>query len=348
LEPQVILAPEDQLSFLAKVQRLFAEGDFTATYKFALIISLAELAVEVGHDDLRPLTLDHRQLASKFIELYWQQTMPYSQGRREPDVLSQNNGRQAAVVAAILRFRKRHPNATLQSAPGLEGYKHLLGQVAGTIADQPVRYLQNLGGTTDQFLYERHQSSIVLNPGVTYCLRRFQPLVQQLARIEWIDHVKRNRRNFPIIDDHDDLQSFLFETPRQALNIIGSGLRKLSNQCFYCESALREGSEVDHFVPFSLYPRDLIHNFVLAHGSCNRSKSNSLAARPHLERWAHYIVKHDDDLMKIAEDAGCLAHAETSRAVARWSYTNAAQSGAKAWQRKDTFELVDLDYLGLI
>jgi 5-methylcytosine-specific restriction endonuclease McrA len=43
--------------------------------------------------------------------------------------------------------------------------------------------------------------------------------------------------------------------------------------------------EVDHFIPFSLYPRDLMHNFVLACPSCNRSKSDSLAARVHLDRW---------------------------------------------------------------
>jgi hypothetical protein len=57
-------------SFLSKLQRLFAEGDFTATYKFALLISMADLAVERGHDDDRPPRLSHQQLASKFIELY--------------------------------------------------------------------------------------------------------------------------------------------------------------------------------------------------------------------------------------------------------------------------------------
>ena len=42
---------EQQLAFLTKLQRLFAEGDFTATYKFALLIALSDLAVELGADD---------------------------------------------------------------------------------------------------------------------------------------------------------------------------------------------------------------------------------------------------------------------------------------------------------
>ncbi|WP_232073519.1 hypothetical protein [Variovorax sp. RA8] len=48
---------EQQLEFLTKLQRLFAEGDFTATYKFALLIVLSDLAVELGADDGSELSL---------------------------------------------------------------------------------------------------------------------------------------------------------------------------------------------------------------------------------------------------------------------------------------------------
>ena len=74
----MIPSADAQLQFLSKLQRLFAEGEFTATYKFALLIAIADLAVELGHDDDRPLALTHRALAAKFIELYWQQTAPYA------------------------------------------------------------------------------------------------------------------------------------------------------------------------------------------------------------------------------------------------------------------------------
>lgn len=39
---------EAQLAFLSELQPLFAEGDFTTTYKFALLIALSDLAVELG------------------------------------------------------------------------------------------------------------------------------------------------------------------------------------------------------------------------------------------------------------------------------------------------------------
>jgi hypothetical protein len=92
----MIPSADQQLGFLSKLQRLFAEGDFTATYKYALLIAMADLAIEVSDD-----RLTHQALAAKFIELYWQQSAPYGSGRGEPAVLIQNTGTQAAVVSAI-------------------------------------------------------------------------------------------------------------------------------------------------------------------------------------------------------------------------------------------------------
>lgn len=201
----------------------------------------------------------------------------------------------------------------------------------------------------DPFLYERVRGGIVLRPGITYCLRRFQPLVQQLARSRWIDHVKRNRRNSSFLGDSDDLESFLFETPRQTLAVLGDGLRKLTDgRCFYCGTRIREVADVDHFVPRSLYPRELMHNFVPAHPACNRSKSDTLAARPHLERWLEFITKNNDALHEIGRAAGRVSEPDACRAVARWGYSNAASTGAHAWLRADSYESVDQRYLDIL
>src|SRR4029079_568125 len=94
--------PDDraQLEFLQHIQRIFDEGEFVATYKFALLVALAELSLERGDDSGAPLVLDLRSIAEKFIEQYWQHAAPYKSPRpgAEPMVLVQNNGRQAAIV----------------------------------------------------------------------------------------------------------------------------------------------------------------------------------------------------------------------------------------------------------
>lgn len=39
-----------QVEFLTHIQRLLSEGGFTASYKFALLLALADIAVEMGDD----------------------------------------------------------------------------------------------------------------------------------------------------------------------------------------------------------------------------------------------------------------------------------------------------------
>lgn len=341
---------ETQLVFLTKLQRLFAEGDFTATYKFALLISLSDLAVEVGADDGDELVLSTKQIGERFIQLYWRQASPYGIGRPDasPGILVQNTGNQAAVVSAIVAFRASSDAATPQQAACQPLYGELLARVVGTVSAQPLNYLQNFGGSTDTFLYERSNAAKVrLQPGVAYCLRRFHPLVQQLARSHWAGHVKANRQNHAILGEVGDLEDFLFSASRQSLLLMGEGLRKLDGgRCFYCGNAI--GScDVDHYVPFSLCHRDLAHNFVLAHPACNRSKSDTLAGRPHLERWLERMVRQADALSEIGLSAGIPADVAISKCVAAWGYTNARGSGGHAWLSPARYESIDDQYLML-
>lgn len=341
---------EFQLQFLAKLQRVFSEGEFAATYKFALLMAMTELAVEHGRDDGKPLWLTHRALAEKFIGLYWQQTAPYSSGL--PDTrsapLAQNKGPQAAVIKALVQFRHAHPGITLATATTALTYTDLVTAVSRTVAAQPVRYLQNLGGGREAFLYEEQRGGINLLPGIAYCLRRFQPLITQLCRSHWVQHVKGNALNAPLLGQNDDLETFLFETPRQSLVLIGQGLRKLTgSRCFYCKGAVHE-ADVDHFMPFSLYPRDLAHNFVLAHPACNRSKSDTLAAKDHLGRWREYVDHHGDALRQIAAEAGRAGDLQASLAVTRWGYSSAVANGSLAWRQAREYEAVTADYMELL
>ena len=108
---------QEQLDFLTKIQRLFNESDFSSTYKYALLISLADLAVELGKDDNSPLELTNRQIAERFIELYWQQTTPYKTSEaNQSGILFQNNGSQAAIIKAIHDFRQQNNCNTSESA----------------------------------------------------------------------------------------------------------------------------------------------------------------------------------------------------------------------------------------
>src|ERR1700738_2246052 len=61
LEPEVVtsIEPQQQLEFLSKIQRLLGEGQFTATYKYALLLAIADICVEDGEDSAAPFEIFH-------------------------------------------------------------------------------------------------------------------------------------------------------------------------------------------------------------------------------------------------------------------------------------------------
>src|SRR5690606_36263277 len=69
--------PIGELEFLRKLQRLLAEGDFVATYKFALLNALADLSLERDAAPDGSLRVPMSAIAEKFIEYYWPQARPY-------------------------------------------------------------------------------------------------------------------------------------------------------------------------------------------------------------------------------------------------------------------------------
>ena len=332
---------EEQLEFLTKIQRLFNESDFSSTYKYALLISLADLAIELGKDDDSKLELTNRQIAERFIELYWQQSSPYKTSKaNDSGILYQNNGPQAAIIKVIHEFRNKNSFNSPESAKRSKDYKKLVASVSATVTKQPVNFLQNIGGGSLPFLYEHNTGSITLKNGVTYCLRRFQPLVQQLARSRWTEFIKKNPKNIPILGEKDDLSSFLFETSRKTLVQICKSLKEVyGNKCFYCNKAI-SNLEVDHFIPFSLYPRDLMHNFVLACPNCNRSKSDRLAAKVHLDRWIKLTSQNSVEIIRIGDQVGVSANLETSLAIANWGYMAGINDNGLAWVTAGNFELM--------
>ncbi len=94
--------PERQVQFLFNVQRLISDGSFVATYKFALLLALADLAVERGDDTTESLPLDTRDLAEKFVDLYWRQVLPWVPGRGgATGRLAQATGQGAAVLNRV-------------------------------------------------------------------------------------------------------------------------------------------------------------------------------------------------------------------------------------------------------
>lgn len=72
-----MVSPEFQIAFLTNLKRLLSEGSFVATYKYALLLALADISVENGDDTGSELEITTKQIAEKFGTYSWRQSPPF-------------------------------------------------------------------------------------------------------------------------------------------------------------------------------------------------------------------------------------------------------------------------------
>ena len=329
----------EQIRFLLNVQRLLGEGQFTATYKFALLMALADLSIECGDDSGAALDLRAEAIAEKFAEYYWRQTVPFL----GESVLSQNKGKPPVIITLLVAARDRHGDCLATAKKDRKAWRHLVRAIALNVRQMPLRYLQNVAGNTVTFLYDlpgnaAAPTTIHLHPGVAFCFRRFHELISELVRGAWARWV--HQQNLFVIGDKQDLHSFLFGTERSNLGGVREALQKIQSSCFYCDRPFRAVPAVDHFIPWALYPLDLGHNFVLAHPECNTQKRDLLAGEEHLAAWTERNRTRREELCLGFDHAGVLHNLPSSIQIAKWAYSRTATTGGRAWKTKN--EMVEL------
>src|SRR5207248_1356968 len=128
-----IPTPEQQVQFLRNIQRLLAEGLFVASYKFALVHALADLAVLKGED----------------------------------------TGTQAAIISQIVDSQKACGASLFRlKQVAADRWSGLVAEVDQIVRTMPLWKLQTVGEERLDFLYENldRGNRITLKPGVAYCL----------------------------------------------------------------------------------------------------------------------------------------------------------------------------------
>ena len=324
-------AAEEQLTFLRSLQRLLDEGSFVSSYKFALLHAIADLCLLKGDDRGAELELSTSEIAEQFIRLYWPQAAPFVAGGHG-QVLSQNTGRQAAVVRELAgRY-----DVCQGSLAELERSRSEWGDV---------RRMVEGDGQEDAPLEATDRR--IRTPGVPVRERRRRSGRSARARGRVLfsgllsDDRRHDRRSVVLLRPATqpkllgqvvDLRSFLFGSRRSSLATYRPLLMDLQQgRCFYCERGINRGGDVDHFIPWRRYALDLGHNFVLAHQGCNSSKSDLLAAEEHLERWTERSLIYRDELEEGFDERKVLHDWPATRQIATWAYGQVHRAGGQVW-----------------
>jgi hypothetical protein len=353
----------DLIAFAERLMSLLDQGQFVATYKYAVLLGLMDLCLEAtDRHGQAPQSVTTRELAGKVIELYWPHTQNFDRGPAAR-VLRQNSGRQARILADIGTFREHlpDPSVTLDRARVGDsgGYRRLLNYVEWTLILMPLPRLQVVGRHADPFVYEiawdlgiekRHtdvrryqrgeggdfDNLIRFQPGVGDHLVRLNGLLRPLIYRGWASIVARFN-GLP----ESELESFLFGIDRTALAAVRQPLTDLQHgQCFYCGTRLGPAAEVDHFIPWARRPDNGIHNLVVADRRCNGSKRDFLAAPAHVGSWMERNRGRAAELDMVASEIRWESHLERTLGAARGIYFRLGE-GTRLWLAKDEFLKVE-------
>jgi hypothetical protein len=325
------------LKFLRNLQALLDDGGFSATYNFALLQSLADLAIEGQPDSDGSMRVQVADISEKFIQYYWRQTAPY---RGSEGILRQNTGRQAAIVNLVADSRGKYDSSLLVAQNDEKHWRQLTSRVSTVIQKMPLWRLQIVAGQTKEFIYRRSESelsSIRLLPDAVASFRDMYVIITNFVRGAWVGKIQDIGYNREILGATAGLPEFLFGSDRGSLEKYKGILQgHQASRCFYCDKTIRTG-ELDHFIPWSRYPIDLGHNFVFAHARCNHRKSDFLAHVDHLAKWKETNLDRETDLSEAFGECGLPYDLERSKHVAIWAYQQGEAAGARVWYEGDKF-----------
>lgn len=326
------------MRFLGNVQRLLEETRTTSTYKFALLLALADLSVERGDDSGASLSLSTDQIAAKFVIYYWQHTFPFESTTGKL-ILRQNTDRPPRVLTDLSRARREFGNSV---GPPL-GDRRLISRVEQTVRNMPLRRLQRIGKATFDFLYTYTApgKEVELRPGVVFCFRRFHGLLQDLIRGAWLRFVRQ--LNAEQLGAEADLGQFLFGSRRSDLVAARRALEDVGPwRCFFCGRELAaKSAQVDHFIPWSRYPTDLGHNLVLTDAQCNAAKADRLPSATHLRKWSRRNWDLGAELERSFAQRGVFHNLKVTIRIAVWAYAQTEAAEGLTWDRAD--RMVPLD-----
>ena len=325
---------EFQLDFLAKVERILSQGQFTTTYKFALLIALTNIAVEQGEDSGDALEVGLDDVARQYLELYWSMARPYP---RVGAILKQStNDARPAKMITLLASEARQSQSSYQRLRAYRAARDgLVTATRRTLAKDVLYRLQTVGRSkespADRFLYDHPPTAaecaklerITLKPGVAACLRRLRGVIIAMVEARWARWIRE--KNESLAADRE-LEQFLFGASRTNVAIYAERLYRLQDgRCFYSDDKLAgaKAGEVDHFIPWARYPFDSPFNLVLASKKMNNQLRDELKEPEWRTKWLARNDAHLSQFIAPAPDgfAALEQDRETVRAIADWVYS---------------------------
>lgn len=307
----------------------------SATYKFALLRALAEIATQSPNSVTwladGQVGLPVRYVAEKWLQYYWPLIesgtfIPQLNGER-PDSGKPIKFRKL-LHALVHRYAKAggysgfriDRNKGLLSPDTQKLLQSLMGDIEYAIIKGPVVYAGGALITGRVFDYDAKTRQVLIANDLWIELSHLGYWVSQAVILQWAEKTTKLGSGIEIATVVNLLLDKEDERSTSEARKLFSGLDRL--ECVWTGSTLRNGFDVDHLIPFDLWHNNDVWNLLPASRTANSKKSNKLPSTDILRSRKDCIVSYWE-LLRQRNSQRFDKEAETLLILPRANWQNA-------------------------
>ncbi len=306
----------------------------TATYKFALIRALAEIATQSPNSVTwlanGKVALPVRYVAEKWLQYYWpliesKVFMPQISAEA-PDADNWIKFRRSlgiliglyAKAGGYSGFRIERNKGAL-SADKQKLLKIVMSEITSAIVTGPVKYAGGALVTGRVFDYDSANKSVLIPNDLWIELSHLGYWVSQAVILQWAEKTTSLGKGIDVASvvglllDKEDIRS-----TAEARRIFSS---LPSLECVWTGVGLKDNFEVDHVIPFDLWHNNDAWNLLPSSKSANGEKSNKLPSSELLKRRKENII-YCWEILKNLESDKFIKEAETLLVLPETNWQN--------------------------
>jgi 5-methylcytosine-specific restriction endonuclease McrA len=277
------------MSYMNSVAHILERGQFTNSYKFALLRSLAAFGMKSGKGETVVKT---EQLAENFVKLFWPLTLRFNIRQatvpdKEPVVMRYIRDEASALDLSpetpLRDFQKNYSN--LYSKLVLKVSKNAFGNV--------IPRFHTVGrGRVTPLLYEASNEGILISANSRGFLQQNHKALDLLAIGSWVKFTEKFT-SAPRL--YEKIQGLAFK--RSALKPYREFFQSVlgETECFYCGGSILPQPHVEHVVPWSFVAEDKVWNLVLSCKDCNFKKSSQTPTNSFITK----LVRRNEKILSL-------------------------------------------------
>lgn len=280
---------------MSSVERILERGQFTNSYKFALLRALAAYGKEPGTGEV---IVETEWLAEQFISYYWQLAVRFNVRQatvpdKDPVVMkyirAMVDQRGLSPETRLTDFKKNSPNE----------YFRLAKMVAANSFGDVVSRFHTVGRTkVEPALYKEVGGGLCISADARAFLNSKSKSLDMLAIGSWVRFTEKFTSAPRLYEKIRGLppKRLALKSYREFFQ----NTLRMSN-CFYCGLEFLSQPHVDHVVPWSFVAEDKVWNLVLSCDRCNSATEKGSQTPP--DRFIQDLIGRNQKLLAMDTSA---------------------------------------------